>query len=141
MDANLIQLSVCAGLTLAGLILVLLIWRLAKLRTSVWWLGLALLPISVYLVGLAPTMVDFGNAIVRWWWQVSPAMTAMTITGLTLGALGVLLMLVSRALPYRPRRPRGSGEASAVPPSRVRPTYEATPVSQSTPSDLPAQSP
>ena len=141
MDSNLIYLAVSGGLTLLGLILVLVLWRFAKLRTSLWWLGFALLPIAVYLLGLVPTVIDFWNALVTWWAAVSPGMSTTLIAGLAVGGLGVALMLVSRVIPYRTRRKRdeGTGVADPATPIRTRPVYEPAPVSQSTPPEPTAE--
>ena len=131
-DPNLIALAVCAGLSLVGIVVTAIIWKLAKVRTVVWWLGLSLVPIDVYLLGLVPLMIDGYQTLRQWYGTL--AVTPLVWTGAALGGLGVLLMLVSRVIPARPRRtpPDTVGatpdrRAVAAPPAPGSPVRPAPP--------------
>ncbi len=137
-DPNLVALAVCAGLSLVGIVITALIWKSAGVRTVVWWLGLSLVPIAVYLLGLVPLAVDGYETLRRWYGTL--AVTPLVWTGVALGGLGVLLMLVSRVIPARPRRTTAvppAADRRAVPATPARPGAVATrgPAGPATPSD------
>lgn len=143
MDPQLLHLLVAGGLTLAGIVVTAIIWRSAKVRTVVWWLGLSLLPVSVYLLGLSQQVVDAYDTLRSWY--ASLTLTPVVWVGVVLFALGVVLMLVSRVIPARPRKapvpaaPAASGRPAtpAVTPGTapVAPAPRRTSASQSTPAD------
>lgn len=127
-DPNLLALAVCAGLSLVGIVITAVIWKMAPVRTVVWWLGAALLPMAVYLLGLVPLAVDGYETLRRWYGTL--AVTPLVWTGAVLGGLGLLLMLVSRVLPARPRQPKPAppaGDRRAVPATPARPAPQVTP--------------
>lgn len=135
LDPVLLQLIVAAGLTLLGIIITALIWKRAKVRTVVFWLGLSLVPISIYLLGLAPQVVGAYETLRLWYGTLT--LTPVVWVGVGLFGLGVLLMLVSRVLPDRPRRKPAT---PATPPATARPPAPATqtrplPANQPTPPD------
>jgi hypothetical protein len=137
MDPNLLQLLVCAGLTLLGLIITALLWPRARWRTVIFWLGLSLLPIAVYLVGLLPTLVDLWNTLALWYQGLTWTMLAMA--GVAIGGLGVLLMIISRLLPHKPRAKK-TPAASDSQVARQRPDYGSSPQGASTSSSTGATS-
>lgn len=149
MDPNLLHLLVAGGLTLVGIIITAIIWRAAKVRTVVWWLGLSLIPISIYLLGLSQQAVDAYTTLRAWFDGL--AFTPLVWAGVATLGLGALLMLVSRVIPAKPRKKRDAAPAApAAPPASARGTSPAlasrapaqpaaptprTSASQSTPAD------
>lgn len=149
MDPNLLHLLVAGGLTLVGIVITAIIWRAAKVRTVVWWLGLSLIPVSIYLLGLTRQVEDAWTTLRAWYEGLT--LTPLVWTGLGLFGLGVVLMLVSRVIPARPRKkadaaasgpPVGSATRAGIPaPTTTRPeapapsTQRRTTASQSTPAD------
>lgn len=147
LDPNLLQLLVAGGLTLLGVIITAVIWTWAKVRTVMFWFGLSLLPIALYLLGLGPQVVDAYHTLRAWYATLS--LTPLVWTGISLGGLGVALMLISRFVPARPRRKAGAVGSGAPPrPTAQRPAAVAAPArpapaasstrttaSQATPSD------
>lgn len=125
MDSNTLHLIVSAGLTLLCVVIVALIWTRAKWRTIVWWLGLAMIPIAVWLLGLAPLVADGGDSLVGWYQGVT--WDPLALTGASLVGLGVLLMLISRVMPARPRQRRVKATAPAPQVTdRPRPAYDSS---------------
>lgn len=134
MDANLLHLLVTGGLSLVGLIITVIIWRLAKVRTVVWWLGLSLVPVSIYLLGLTQQAADAYTTLRAWYDTL--VLTPMVWTGVALFGLGVVLMLVSRVIPAKPRKKAGAagGGATSVPAARPTPAVPGrTPSAPSAP--------
>lgn len=124
MDPNLLQLIIAAGLTVVGLLIVVLIWRRAKWRTIVTWLGLALLPLGLYLLGLVPALIDGWNTLVNWYWTtMAPWSDPLRIAGAVVGGLAVLFLLISRFIPPKPRVRREPTD-TATPVRRERPVYD-----------------
>ncbi|WP_040157375.1 hypothetical protein [Nigerium massiliense] len=115
-------LIVCAGLSALGLIITVLCWPRARWRTVIAWLGLSLLPIALYLAGLAPLLIDAWNVLVEWSRQL-PSMPVQMV-GAALGGLGILLIVISRFLPRRPRRPRVEQTEQPQELTRRRPVYD-----------------
>ncbi len=125
-----LEWAICIGLFVLGLVLVALIWRRAPLRASIWWLGLALLPLGALLSGMVPTLIDVWNSLALWFQRVMVQPIANTIlAGLVVLGLGLLLMLVSRVIPYR-KRDRRSATArtgtTTTTVSRNKPVYDST---------------
>ena len=116
---------VCAGLTLLGIVVTALMWSRARWRTVVWWLGVSLLPLALYLLGLVSLLIAGWNTLVGWYQGLS--LTPAAMVGAGLAALGVLLMIVSRFLPNRPRTKKKVAPADATPQlTRQRPVYDTT---------------
>lgn len=141
MGIDFVALAVCIGLTLLGLLITAIIWSRAKWKTIVWWLGASMAPIAIFLLGLVPYLIRGYWALVEW----STALTfnMMEVFGVGFGTVAVGMMLISRAIPAKPRvrkvapetptAPLASGRAvSAVAP--VDPTARM-PASQATPGD------
>lgn len=144
MDPQLLHVLVAGGLTLIGIVITALIWRAAKVRTVMWWLGLSFLPMAVYLLGLAPQAVGAYETLAAWYRDL--VLTPLVSVGIGLGGLGVLLMLVSRVIPARPRKKadaaastptvtRGSSPAPVAPRVATPPTPTRASASQATPAD------
>ena len=131
MDQNLLHLLVAGGLTLIGVIITAIIWRAAKVRTVVWWLGLSLIPISVYLLGLSQQTVDAYTTLRAWYDGLT--LTPMVWTGFAALGLGVLLMLVSRVIPARPRKKRAAAPAVPAAPASPRRRRAGRPLLRSPP--------
>lgn len=104
MDPSLVVLAVVIGLTVLGLLVAALLWRFTTTKTRLTWLGLALLPVGCYLAGLIPQAIGAYTALVAWWQGLT--FTIAEIAGLSVLALGALLLILSRALPFRARKPR-----------------------------------
>ncbi len=133
LDPVLLQLIVAGGLTLLGIVVTALIWKRAKVRTVVWWLGLSLVPISIYLLGLAPQVIGAYETLRLWYGTLT--LTPVVWVGVALFGLGLLLMIVSRLLPDRPRH-KPAPAASSAPSRPAAPAYPAAPATQTRP--LPA---
>ncbi len=101
-------------------IITALLWRSAQVKTVFWWIGLCLVPMAVYLAGLAPAVVGAYDTLRLWWGTLS--FTPVVWTGLVLGGLAALLMLGSRMIPsesYRDRRVANkAAKAGAVAPGK-----------------------
>lgn len=105
MDPNVLHLVVAGALTLFLVIISALIWKRAQVKTVFWWIGLTLVPMAVYLAGLAPLVVGAYDSLRLWWGTLS--FTPVVWVGLVMGGLAALLMLGSRLIPsesYRERR-------------------------------------
>lgn len=137
MDPNLLQLLICAGLTLVGIVITAIIWKRAAVRTILWWIGLALIPIAIYLVGLVPLLIDGWDTLVKWYGMLT--VTPVAMVGASLGGLGVLLMLVSRLVPYR-KRSAATGMTPAVT-GAAQPARPLTPRAPAAASNQPRHQP
>ena len=142
MDPSLLHPLVAGGLTLVLLLVTAIIWRWAKVRTVMWWFGLALLPVGVYLLGLSPQVEGAYETLRDWYYGLQ--LTPMVWVGVVVAGLGVALMLISRFVPAKPRRkkdavPTAVGARPTSPaPVAARPAVQEqrrTAASQATPSD------
>lgn len=101
-------------------IITALLWRSAQVKTVFWWIGLCLVPMAVYLAGLAPAVVGAYDTLRLWWGTLS--FTPVVWTGLVLGGLAAVLMLGSRMIPsesYRDRRAAAkAAKSGAVAPGK-----------------------
>lgn len=143
MDPNLLHLIVAGGLTLVLVVITALIWSRAQVKTVFWWIGLTLIPMAVYLLGLGPAVVGAIQTLRTWWGMVQ--YTPMEIAGLVLGGLGVLLMLGSRLIPSesaadrRAARKDKKAAAKGVTQPAPRPAVGSAPTAR--PTAAPAQAP
>ncbi|MFP5415884.1 MAG: hypothetical protein ACLGHZ_03250 [Actinomycetes bacterium] len=117
MDPNVLHLVVAGALTVVFVIITALVWKRAQVKTVFWWIGLTLVPLAIYLAGLAPLAVGAYESLRLWW--LSLAFTPVVWVGLVMGGLAALLMLGSRLIPsesYRDRRAaaKASGPKGAV---------------------------
>lgn len=119
MDPNVLHLAVAVGLTLVLVVVTALIWSKAQVKTVFWWIGLTLLPLGLYLLGLAPALVGAYETLWAWWTSLS--FTPVIWVGLVLAGLSALLMLGSRLIPSESRADRRAARqarsAAAVAPA------------------------
>lgn len=120
MDAGVMTLIVCVGLTVVGLLLVALLWRVTGPRAKVSLLGLTALPMGIYLSGLVPQAIGAYTTLEAWWRGLT--FTVTQVAGLSLLGVGVLFLLVSRVLPGRSRRQRDAKATGTLPSGSSRPT-------------------
>ncbi|MFV0451733.1 MAG: hypothetical protein ACK5LS_05720 [Propioniciclava sp.] len=128
MDPNILHLAVAAGLTLVFVVITALIWRRAQVKTVFWWIGLCLVPMAIYLAGLAPAVVGAYETLRFWWGTLT--FTPVIWTGLALGGVATFLMLGSRLIPsesYADRRAerkeaKAASAAAAPAPKAVTPS-------------------
>ncbi|MBK8462610.1 MAG: hypothetical protein IPL36_06170 [Nigerium sp.] len=148
MDPNVLHLIIAAALTVVGVVITALIWKSAQVKTVFWWIGLTMLPMSVYLAGLAPATAGAVTTLRLWWGTLT--FTPIVWIGLVLGGLGTLLLLGSRLIPSEsradrkalpaspPRKPaRGNGRpAKAVAPRPAAPAASGPQPAQGDDSDF-----
>lgn len=97
MDPNIIHLIVAGGLTLVCVVVTALIWRSAQVKTVFWWIGLTLLPMGLYLLGLGPAAAGAYETLTAWAGALE--FSPLVWTGVTLASLSALLILGSRLIP------------------------------------------
>lgn len=112
MDAGVMTLIVCVGLTVVGLLLVALLWRVTGPRAKVSLLGLTALPMGIYLSGLVPQAIGAYTTLEAWWRGLT--FTVTQVIGLSLLAVGILFLLLSRVLPGRSRKQREAKPTGTV---------------------------
>ncbi|MDO5533750.1 MAG: hypothetical protein Q4F65_03755 [Propionibacteriaceae bacterium] len=145
MDPNVLHLVVAGVLTLVFVVITALIWSRAQVKTVFWWIGLTLLPLGVYFLGLGPAVTGAWETLRDW--AIGLQLTPMVWVGVALATLSVLLMLGSRLIPsesFRDRRAlakdKRKQEASAAKPAVAgRPAAPAP--SPSRPASAPAKAP
>jgi hypothetical protein len=136
MDSNPAVVAVFIGVALLILVGVAVLARRATVRALVWWVGLACLPIGALLAGMDPYLIDAWNRLAAWWQAVTVSpIPAGILAGLVIVGIGLALMLISRVIPYRRRKPVAK-TASGTRATRGRPVYDATPASQTTPTEV-----
>ncbi|MBK8446498.1 MAG: hypothetical protein IPL41_07415 [Micropruina sp.] len=115
--------------TVLGLLLVALIWTRAPWKAVLAWLGIALIPLGLWLVGLSQAAVDGWNTLAGWWQTL--IFTMPVLIGLSILGLAALLLLVSRLVPTRPRnrKPKTPSSNTTIPPATSSPTYRQPPTS------------
>lgn len=94
-------LPVCAGLTVLGVLLSILVWRRRGAASGLRIVSWSLLPIGLYLVGLLPVIVPFGIRVVRW--ATSSVFSLTAWIGAAVIGLAVLLWIISGVLLGRRR--------------------------------------
>lgn len=107
-----LHLAIAAGLTVVCVVITALIWKRAQVKTVFWWIGLTLVPASVYLLGLGPAAEGAARTLRQWWSTLNytPAVWA----GVALAAVAVFLMLGSRVLPSESSRDRRAARKAAA---------------------------
>ncbi|WP_460767944.1 hypothetical protein [Mariniluteicoccus flavus] len=108
-------LPVCIVLSVVALVLAVLLCVRDRRGRAVQWLGLAALPVGLYLSGLLRLVIDFGQAAWRWVQQV--ALNPLTITGLGLIGLTVVLWVVGGWLAHRRATRRAVEKSSGTAPA------------------------
>lgn len=104
MDPNALHLIIAAVLTVVGVVITALIWKSAQVKTVFWWIGITMIPVAVYLVGLAPAVAGAITTLRAWWGTLT--FTPVVWLGFILGGLGTLLLLGSRLIPSESRADR-----------------------------------
>lgn len=105
MDQNVLHLVVAGVLTLVFVVITAMVWSRAQVKTVFWWIGLTLVPMALYLLGLGPAVVGAYETLRDWAYSVQT--TPVVWVGIVLASLAALLMLGSRLIPsesYRDRR-------------------------------------
>lgn len=119
MDLSLWVIIVVIGWTVLGLVLVAVLWARAPWKAVLAWLGITLIPIGLWLAGLAQAAIDGWNTLALWWQGLT--YTLPVLVGVSLLGLAALLLLVSRLTPNRPRRRRDTGEVAPAAAPAYRP--------------------
>ncbi|MFT4294987.1 MAG: hypothetical protein QM582_06200 [Micropruina sp.] len=120
MDISLWVMVVVIGWTVLGLVLVAVLWSRAPWKAVLAWLGIALVPIGIWLVGLSQAAIDGWNTLALWWQGL--VYTLPVLIGLSVLGLAAVLLLISRLVPHRPRRRKPKDEIpSAAAPPMYRP--------------------
>lgn len=105
MDPNVLHLVVAGVLTLVFVVITALIWSRAQVKTVFWWIGLTLVHMAIYLLGLAPAVVGAYETLRDWAYGLQ--LTPVVWVGIVLAGLATLLTFGSRLIPsesYRDRR-------------------------------------
>jgi len=107
--------------TVLGLLLVALIWKRAPVKAIMAWLGIALIPLGLWLVGLSQAAIDGWNTLATWWQGL--VWTLPVMIGLGVLGLAATLLVVSRFVPTRSRTAKQPDNPSPAP----RPTTSFPP--------------
>ncbi|MBP8920895.1 MAG: hypothetical protein KBG85_14395 [Micropruina sp.] len=132
MDLSTWVMIVAIGSTTLGLLLVILLWSRAPWKAVVAWLGIALLPLGLWLAGLSQAAIDGWNTLALWWQGLQFGL--FETIGVSLLGVAAFLLILSRLIPNRPRKrkPDTSSTPSrplnpSTPPAPNPPTYRPTP--------------
>ena len=142
LDVNLLTTVICIAASLLILLGVVVLGRRVSWRAAAWWVGLACLPIAALLSGMVPYLIDVWNSFAAWWQARTQPLGGAELAGVALGAVGLVLLIGSRLIPYRKRTPKPKATKGAPTPTggagasaaRTRPDYSA-PASSATPTD------
>lgn len=106
---------VVIGWTVLGLLLVAFLWTRSPWKAVLAWLGIALLPLGIWLVGLSQAAIDGWNTVATWWQAL--VFTLPVIVGLSVLGLAIALLVISRLVPTKPRvrKPKPTAEVSSRP--------------------------
>lgn len=119
--------------TALGLLLTAALWTRAPWKAVMAWLGIALIPLGVWLVGLSQAAINGWNTLAAWWQGL--VFTLPVLIGLSVLGLAALLLVVSRLVPTRPRTRKPKAPSStSIPPASSPPVYRQPPPS-SNPAD------
>ncbi|MFT3861453.1 hypothetical protein [Micropruina sp.] len=110
--------------TVLGLLLVAAIWSRAPWKAVLAWLGIALVPLGIWLVGLWQPAIDGWNTLALWWQSL--VFTLPVLLGLGVLGFAALLLLGSRLVPTRPRKRKPT---TTIPPATMPPAYRQPPTS------------
>lgn len=122
MELSLWVMIAVIGWTVLGLVLVAVLWTRAPWKAVLAWLGIALLPLGLWLVGLSQAAIDGWNTLAAWWQGL--VYTLPVLIGLGVLGLAAVLLLISRLVPNRPRKRKSVDE---IPPASTPPAYRPTP--------------
>lgn len=133
MDLSTWVMVVVLAWTVLGLVLVASIWSRAPWKAVMAWLGIALVPVGLWLAGLSQQAIDGWNTLALW--RQNLTFTIPVIIGLSVLGLAAVLLLGSRLVPTRKRtrKPKPttgpSTGPSSVPPASSPPSYRQPPAS------------
>lgn len=126
MDISTWVMVLVAGWTVLGLVLVVVLWPRAPWKAVMAWLGIALVPLGIWLVGLTQASIDGWNTLVLWWRSL--IFTLPVMLGLGVLGLAAVLLLGSRLVPTKARTPKPKAKsASSSSISSTGPSYRPTP--------------
>ena len=142
MDLSAWVLVAVIGWTVLGLLLVAFLWSRAPWKAVLAWLGLTLVPLGLWLVGLSQAAIDGWNTVALWWQGLVyslPVLIGLSVLGLAIG-----LLVISRVVPTKPRNRKPKPTPTTTPPPSTRssggsgsyggsstgPTYSQPPASQ-----------
>ncbi|MBK8459311.1 MAG: hypothetical protein WAS07_03620 [Micropruina sp.] len=117
MDLSIVFLIIAVVTTVVLVLIVAVIWSRAQPKAIVAWLGFAMLPMGLYLAGLAPRLFDAYTTLSQWFYGLTYSTSDWVGLGLLGG--GLAFLLISRLMPHRPRRPKPA--APSVSASRPAP--------------------
>lgn len=146
MDFRLASAFICFGLSALILAIIVIIASRAKLRTTLWWAGLAFLPAGVWLARFDEPLAHTTDAFAQWYydtWLVG-GLQSSVLTGIILLIVGALVMFISRLMPHRPKvtapvaEPDHTENPASTPSNQQGTADQSTPSSQPTPDDLDA---
>ncbi len=123
MDISTWVMVLVLGWTVLGLVLVVLLWSRAPWKAVIAWLGIALVPVGLWLVGPSQAAIDGWNTLAVWWQSL--VFTLPVLIGLSVLGLAATLLLVSRLVPNRPRKRKPKDENT--PPAASPPYRPLTP--------------
>lgn len=136
MDPNVLHLVVAGVLTLVFVVITALIWSRAQVKTVFWWIGLSLLPLGIYFLGLGPAAEGAWETLLAW--ARALQVTPMVWVGVALAGLSAVLMLGSRLIPSESSKDRRAAARAARDKEKVsgssRPAVAARPASTTAPS-------
>lgn len=101
-------LPLCAGLTVAGILLSWLVWRRRGAGSGLRGVAWSLIPIAAYLTGLIELIWQVVAASVGW--AVRLVFSPIVWTGIAVAGLSAVLFLVSGVLRQRRRAAPEAGE-------------------------------
>lgn len=100
-------LPFAAGLTVLGLVLTVLLWRRRGAGAGLKMLGVSMFPMAVVLVGLQGILRELWNAV--WNFASGLLFSPQIWTGLGLGVLGVLAIVLGHRITVRRLKARSQG--------------------------------
>lgn len=119
MDLSTWVMIAVIGWTVVGLVLVAGMWSRAPWKAVLAWLGIALLPLGLWLIGLSQAAIDGWNTLATWWQGL--VYTLPVLIGLSVLGLAVALLVISRLVPTRKRTRK---PVSIATPERITPAAE-----------------
>lgn len=122
MDLSTWVMIAVIGWTVVGLVLVAAMWSRAPWKAVLSWLGIALLPLGLWLVGLSQAAIDGWNTLALWWQGL--VFTLPVLIGLSVLGLAVALLVVSRLVPNRKRTRKPVSIATPERTERITPAAE-----------------
>ncbi|MDI2132685.1 hypothetical protein [Yinghuangia seranimata] len=113
--AGVVTGAVCAALTGLGFVLAVQSAQKGRYLRATRWVGLALIPIGLYLTGLATLGRRVGSAVADWATDLAFGVTAwagVAVLAVSVGLLLVVRMIGARSGDDSPPAPEASGRSS-----------------------------